>query len=154
RTRALEILTRDHADSDKIGPVCQRLSYSADTASEQLLRAVLEKNPKQDVQGTACLVLGEVLKNQAEAVHQLKGKEQARQRCEQYDGKEQTEQVLASDPAKLRKEAEGLFERVIAKYGDVKHGQGDLGKAAEGQLFELRHLAVGKEAPDIEGEDI
>jgi hypothetical protein len=51
-------------------------------------------------------------------------------------------------------EAEPLLERVVEKYADVKHYQGDLGKAAKGVLFEIRNLAIGKVAPEIEGEDI
>ena len=48
------------------------------------------------------------------------------------------------------------------KYGDLKrypnipgeYGKITFGKAAEGELFEIRHLAIGKTAPDIEGEDL
>jgi hypothetical protein len=58
--------------------------------------------------------------------------------------------LLSSKP----KEAEKLFEKVVAEYGDVKSFRGTLAKAAEANLFELRHLQVGMVAPDIEGEDM
>jgi hypothetical protein len=51
-------------------------------------------------------------------------------------------------------EAEKRFEEVIEKYADVPHWRGTLGEAAKAQLFEIRDLAVGKTAPDIEGEDV
>lgn len=52
-------------------------------------------------------------------------------------------------------EAEKLFEEVVAKYGDVAGGpRGTLGQAARSQLFEIRNLAVGMVAPEIEGEDV
>lgn len=52
-------------------------------------------------------------------------------------------------------EAEKLFEQVLEKFGDVKGGfRGTLADAARGQLFEIRNLAIGKVAPDIEGEDL
>jgi hypothetical protein len=51
-------------------------------------------------------------------------------------------------------EAEKVFEEVVAKYGDVKGGRGTLADAAKGQLHEIRDLAVGKVAPEIEGEDV
>jgi AhpC/TSA family protein len=52
-------------------------------------------------------------------------------------------------------EAEKLFEQVIEKFGDVEGGfRGTLADAARGQLFEIRNLAIGKVAPDIEGEDV
>lgn len=52
-------------------------------------------------------------------------------------------------------EAEKLFEQIIEKFGDVQGGfRGTLADAARGQLFEIRNLAIGKVAPDIEGEDV
>lgn len=40
------------------------------------------------------------------------------------------------------------------EYGDVKMPDGvTVGETARAALFEIRHLVVGKEAPDIEGED-
>jgi hypothetical protein len=51
-------------------------------------------------------------------------------------------------------EAEKLFERVAEKYGDVKTSRATLADAAKAELFELRNLAIGKPAPEIEGEDL
>ncbi len=52
-------------------------------------------------------------------------------------------------------EATKLYETVVASYSDVPgvYG-GTLGKSAEGALFEMRNLSVGKPAPNIEGEDV
>jgi peroxiredoxin len=47
------------------------------------------------------------------------------------------------------KEAEGLFERVVARYADVKAEA----RQARAELFEMRHLAVGRPLPDITGRD-
>jgi cytochrome oxidase Cu insertion factor (SCO1/SenC/PrrC family) len=58
------------------------------------------------------------------------------------------------DRTRAAKEAEALFEQAAEKYGDVKLPDGGtVGEKAKAELFEVRHLAVGKEAPDIEGED-
>jgi hypothetical protein len=51
------------------------------------------------------------------------------------------------------KEAEKLFEEVVAKYKDIKASRGTLADRAESNLFEIRNLQVGMVAPDIEGED-
>src|SRR2546430_15416373 len=51
-------------------------------------------------------------------------------------------------------EAEKLFEQVIEKFGDIQNYRGTLADAARGQLFEMRNLAIGKVAPEIEGEDV
>jgi hypothetical protein len=124
RTTALAILTRDHIHSEKLGQVCQTLVYSGDKESGLLLRALLEKNPHKAVQGQACLAL-------AQHLNRLRGQQ-----------------------GQVTKEVEDLFERAAEKYGEVKtQGFGTIGEKAKSELFEIRFLAVGKIAPDIEGED-
>lgn len=59
-------------------------------------------------------------------------------------------QKMRSNPA----EAEKLFEKVMTDYKDVKYFRGTIAERAEGSLFELRNLQIGKVAPEIEGEDI
>ena len=51
-------------------------------------------------------------------------------------------------------EAEKLFEQVMDRFGDIQNYRGTLADAARGQLFEMRNLAIGKIAPEIEGEDL
>src|SRR5262245_23113944 len=51
-------------------------------------------------------------------------------------------------------EAEKHFERVLAEFADVKQSDRLLGDAAKAELFGIRDLAVGKTAPQIDGEDI
>ena len=44
--------------------------------------------------------------------------------------------------------------RATRDYGDVKLPDGEtVAEKAEPELFGIRHLSVGKVAPDIEGED-
>ena len=46
------------------------------------------------------------------------------------------------------------FEQAAAKYRDVKLPGGDtVSKRANAELFGIRNLSVGKNAPDIEGQD-
>lgn len=51
-------------------------------------------------------------------------------------------------------QAEELFEKLLKDYADVAAGSSTYGKLAERNLYELRFLAIGKTAPEIEGEDI
>ena len=67
--------------------------------------------------------------------------------------------MIAPQAARSRRthlrEAEKLLEEVIRDYGDLPENPGPtLRKAADAQLFELRHLSIGRVAPDIEGEDL
>jgi len=127
--KAIDRLIQDHIQSDKLGPVCPAMVYSPSPAAEKLFRAVLESNPHKEVQGQACFGLAQYLKNHSERPNAAESKKQAL-------------------------EAEKLFEQVVTKYADVKAMRKTLGELAKSELFEIRNLAIGKTAPDIEGEDI
>jgi hypothetical protein len=71
--------------------------------------------------------------------------------------KGRADETATTDPKeadKTREEAEKLFERAVEKFADVKTGfRGTVGSVAKRELFDLRHLSVGKPAPDVDGED-
>ena len=96
--------------SERIAQTCQRLSFSTDKGGQYLLRTLLEKDKRRDVQGVACLTLGQSLKQQADA-------------------------DADKDPkaaAKLRAECEALFERAEKDYADVKTAfRGTVGEKAK-----------------------
>lgn len=51
-------------------------------------------------------------------------------------------------------EVEALFERAAEQFGEVKLPYGDtVGEQAKSELYKIRHLSVGKSAPEIEGQD-
>ena len=55
----------------------------------------------------------------------------------------------------MAKEAEALYRQTIASYGELSTlRQHALGEIAEGELFDLRQLSIGKEAPQIVGQDV
>jgi thiol-disulfide isomerase/thioredoxin len=119
-------------------------------AAESLLRAVLEKGPHQTAKGQSCLALARSLQHQAARVRL------ARKQPEPKDASAEWRRLRALDPAKLESEAEKLYERVVAEFADVfpsRHSR-PLGKVARAALDEIRLLAVGKTAPDIEGKDL
>jgi hypothetical protein len=237
--KATAILLRDHVQSDKLGPVCQRLANGYGKEGVELLRGILEKNPSKEVQAEACMALGQRLTQTARVVRLLKEQPDLAKQAEQALGKETTKELQKADAAKLddesaryfkdfaekyaaqmkpyrviqlcqtlgrqggaggetllrsflekdsrrdvqgaaclalakslknrademaesqakdaeklRKESEELFERVTKKYADVKTPfGGTIGDQAKSELFELRHLSIGMQAPEIEGED-
>jgi hypothetical protein len=153
--KALAQLGRDHLNNPKLAQAIPNLTYSQDEGSKKFLRLVYEKSPDETARGQAGLTLARRLKQEAHGARMFQASPEKAKQAEQWYGKEQTQAMLALDPAKVEKEAEGLLEDVLAKYKDVKGDfRGTLGKAAEGELFELRNLAIGKVAPDIEGEDL
>lgn len=137
---AVEVLREHHADNPKVGKVCAALGrgYYWDDRHQyarDFLKAVAEKNPDRTARGLATLALAVQLHNRAEALSHRK----------------------TGDPKSLLKDAEALFETVIDKYADLKQplrGEEAIGDLAKAELFEIRHLAIGRAAPEIEGEDL
>jgi hypothetical protein len=118
--------------TDKLIQLCQNLGQSGDGGAEPLLRMLAEKDSRRDVQGVACLALAQSLKTLADNISESKAK----------------------DADKMRQESEAMFERVTDKYADVKLPFGGaIGEQAKSNLYELRFLSVGKQAPEITGED-
>jgi hypothetical protein len=117
---------------DRVAQLCQRLGQMGGAGGEALLRTLLEKDTRRDMQGVACLALAQSLKSRADGMPESQAK----------------------DAEKLRQESETFFERATNKYADVKLPfRGTVGDNAKGELFELRYLSVGKEVPDVKGED-
>ena len=131
--KALALLLAKYVESPKLGPVSTSLGFSTDKASEELLRAILAKNPSRDVQGQTAMALAMLLKHHR-------------------DSAERRDDPAASK--KLDQEIEALYDRVVKEYSDVKSAfRGTVGKTAEAELYEIRSLCVGKVAPDIKGKD-
>ena len=105
--------------------------YSPCPAWDKLLHKAIDTNPHRAVQGYARFSLAVSLRTEADRMATARPEDR-----EPYE-----------------REAEKLLQQVIDKYADLKH-QTTLGKAAEGELFALQHLAVGKAAPEIEGGDL
>lgn len=154
RARAFELLQRDHVRSDRIAPLCRRISYGFCKEYETFLRAVLAKNPHKIVQATAMLSLGHFLHGRMQRVDLCRDQPNHAKEFEGLFGKDYLAELLRQDRDKVVKEIETVFEQAIEKHGDVKFPGGDtVAEQAKAELFEIRHLSVGKEAPDIEGED-
>jgi hypothetical protein len=154
RAKAFELIQRDHIRSDRLAPLCQRVSYGFCKEYETFLRAVLAKNPHKDVQATACLSLGHFLNNRLQRVELCRERPVAAKEFAGMYGKEYLTQLSWQDRGKALKEIEAVFEQAAEKYGDVTLPGGDaVAGRAKAELFEIRNLRVGKQAPDIEDED-
>jgi hypothetical protein len=154
RPRALALLKRNHIRSDKLGPTCQRISFGFCKEYETFLRAVLERNPHRQVQGLACLGLAHYLNNRLQRLDLIKDQPGLAREFADLFGKEYLEALRRQDRTEAGKEAEAYFERAVKQYSEVKVPyDGTVGEKARAELFEIRHLSVGKEAADIAGVD-
>jgi hypothetical protein len=130
------------------------LCYGFRKECETFLRAVLKTNPHREVRALACVGLADFLNSRSRRLDLIKGRPELAERYEGLLGKDYLDELRRQDPAKVVKEAEALFELAVEKYAEVKYLYGGtVGERARSELYEARHLSVGKEAPDIEGED-
>jgi hypothetical protein len=140
---ALELSAEHHATNPKVGKIIAWLAYfgphesfDAHAAAFTLIEAVAKKNPDRTARGQAVMALAL----------------QAKQKFAVAEYKK------SPDLDKRAAAAEKAFEVLLKDYGDCprlsRSNAGTLGQEARRQLFELRHLRVGKAAPDIAGDDL
>jgi hypothetical protein len=152
--RAFAILLRDHIRSDRLGEATRRAQYGFRKDCETFLRTVLEKNPHREIQALACVRLAQYLNGRLKRLDLLRERPEMVKRYEGYFGKDYVTALLRRDHAEAIREVESVFERAIKEYADVKPPfGGTVGEQARSELYEIRHLSVGKEALDSEGVD-
>jgi len=152
--RAIATLLRDHVASDKAAEACRRMSYGFRKECETFLRTVLKDNPHREVRGLAGLRLAQFLNARLQRLELLKERPEMAKRYEGLFGKEYLAALQQQDRSAAIKEVETIFEQAAEHYADVKvpYG-GTVGEKAKSELYEIRNLAVGKPALEIEGDD-
>jgi hypothetical protein len=148
---AAEILTERHLHSERLVTAGPPLVKNPSLAGEKLLRVLLEKSPHRSVRARACFHLAEHLAQQRKIRDTVQSQPAARRRVEQFYGRPFARHLAQLDDAKLAKEIEELYERLVRSYGDVDSA---MKQEAEIQLLEIRHLSIGRPAMEIDGEDI
>jgi hypothetical protein len=114
----------------------------------------LEKNSHQNVKGAACLALGQLLHNRLQRVDLCREQPETAKEFAELYGAEYLAELLRQNRDYVIEESKLLLTRAAVQYSKVKlpYG-GTVGDKAKAGLFEIDHLSIGKEAPDIEGED-
>jgi len=182
REQAIDQVIERHLTNPDIVLFFAGLQYGVPSPKgETLLRAALSRSPHREVRAAACYELAHFLRFKAEVPANLKAlSERPRPddpatRTVRESSLRNLERFAGVDVVKARAEAEQLLERVWREFADVPQvqflveGPGHVqfsryippnaktkiyGALADAALFELRNLAVGKPAPDIEGEDV
>ena len=140
---ALELVKKHHAANPKVGKIVAMLGFQMpsekwDTYAPaiDLLNKVATKNRDRTARGQAVFAIA-LQAHGRFAVAEFRGH---------------------PDLERLAAEAEKAFEGVIVEYADCpllyRDGKRTLGDMSKGDLFELRHLRLGKVAPEIEAEGI
>lgn len=172
-TRVFRLLASDHLQDERVAAACLARVRFAGAAIDPYLQALLAKSQDREIRAYACWELA--LKSEAE-LHYLErtvaprpDPGQLRKALEYLNSRRDpefiklTEAIDKADKAVIFAESEALLERVISEFGDVpfpprwskaKREGETLADFARPKLDALRNIAVGKVAPDIEGEDI
>jgi thiol-disulfide isomerase/thioredoxin/tetratricopeptide (TPR) repeat protein len=132
RRIALQALLEDCLQNPAMGRACERLARSPSPDYEDLFRKVAQEHHREDVRGLALYALALSLQRRAEAAQKHSD----------------------ASAADLVREAEQHFEQVVTRYGSLALGRTTVGAVAEAKLYELRHLSLGRVAPEIEGLDL
>jgi len=155
---ALDLLLRDHFGSESF------LKFSRQWINrgvigdvphfEKLYRGIMSKSADRATQGKAAYLAALCLEAHTETVERLRrASADVLKREEAYWGVAYVN-LRCTDLNRLNQEREEMLEKVVKEYANIQYGSGSLGKRAGADLYELRHLAPGKPAPEIEGEDI
>jgi thiol-disulfide isomerase/thioredoxin len=167
--RALELLARSGRFEDPRLIVMLRVDLRYPSpAAEAFLRVILDKTRDRALRGRASLSLANLLILRAELARKPLGKPPEgvpgsfAELVNQRTDLEVRRYRDGADVARLKAEGESMLEKIVADYAGVEdpaypaqNGKKTLlGDEALSNLEELRTLAVGKEAPAIEGPDL
>lgn len=148
--RAIEMIEERHLASPHLGKACERIARIPSPKAEQLLAALMESSPNENVQARACLQLVSLLEQQARTVDELSQNPELRPRVEQYYG----EHVVALDLKTVTGKLERVYELMLDSFGSISLEGEAMGQVARQALYRIRHLSVGCVAPEIKGEDV
>ena len=160
QSRAFELLMEKALASEKIVPVCYYAGGGSFACPQvkRFLEAALEKSPSRLVRGTACLGLARDEHTAAQLVRRMSDPITRKSFQARWKATGAIERLEGLDPDELDRRAEAHFARVVAEFGDLKlphpSNETPFAKVASEELYELRHLGIGKTAPDLDGEDV
>jgi peroxiredoxin len=151
--QAVELLAQQHAEHKDSEQLFETMVDSAFLSTAKYLEAVSKKHPSADVRGKAGFQHAIFLKNYCDMLDRLRTMPDNAASAEPFMGAALVKKLTTTDPVPLRKQAEEALVHVQKNYGLVEFNKSFLGKLAEQELFELRHLTVGKPIPEIAGDD-
>ncbi len=146
-------LRRNHLRSDKIVPLCERMRYSVRWEFAEFLETVVAESPHDEVRAVATLALAQFLRARLHTRDLVDDRPELIERYESLFGRGYVRTLRKSSRPQLAARVEALFDKAAA-FGDVElpHG-GTVGEQAKAALYVLRHLSIGRAAPEIEGDD-
>lgn len=159
--RAYELLDERAIADERVAPVCY---YSGGTAlacpqAKRFLEKALARSPSRLIRGASCLALARDERIIARHAMKLRDPIMGPPLLEKWSQSPAVLEMLrAADPAAHERRAREYFDRVIAEFGDIKmpapYNETPFAETARGEIYAMTHLAPGKPAPEIRGEDV
>ncbi len=154
---ALTRILRDHARSAELSNLVFWMSHTHHDSAERTLAEIAASNPHRVIRGRAAWRLADALTEKADAARLIHALPELLDDPELAGRKNHLKHLQKIDADAVARSAEEWYVKVRNGYADVPIYDGSkktLGESAENGLFALRNLAIGKIAPDIEGEDL
>lgn len=153
---AVDLLIKYHLPDMQLHQSLGRWICQPAEPNIRLLRAIIASDLPAETRGIAKYWLAEALEKIAELPERMKHEDQKqRKKQEQFFGAA-SYQFLYNYPVETAaKEAEALYEEITKYPVEIKYGDNNTyNKLAANRLYVMRHLAIGKPALEIAGEDL
>jgi hypothetical protein len=152
---AVDLLIKHHLQRKELAAVVRFLAFYGSGAAEKLFRAAIDTSRDPETLDWAHFGLAQRLRLMAQ-----QGKRAAAETDRLLREAEKHYDIVAAKhgdiqpPEEFMKRLAVGIGEVASKYGGIWPAGCSLGDMAKNELFVLRNLAIGKAAPDINGEDI
>lgn len=146
--KSIDLLLKNHIDREQLKSLPLRMiGRKVGKHVENNLNRLMMESPHDSVKGVATLALGKYMVRVREYKKNLTEPTKP-------EYKEVYDYIISCNFED--DEIEGLYQTVNDKYGDIsiRHPLKTLGAMAKGEMSEFKYLAIGRVAPDIEGDDL
>ncbi|MDP6447715.1 MAG: redoxin domain-containing protein [Pirellulaceae bacterium] len=152
--RIVALLLRDHITSSELAPICDRMRFGVRQEFHKFLDAALDENSNRNVLGMASLAKAQLLHTYLRMVELARDRPGLIARYDTILGKGYLQALEEPQRAALAAQIESLYE-AAAEFDDVTNipFPTTVADRATQELNELRHLSIGKLAPDLKGLD-
>jgi len=149
-----ELMTKDIA-SPALGDLLDVLRPNSRPDARARVETLVEDAGDRGVRGLALRTLADHVKYDLDGLRAVEAGDVSVATHAKRHGDDRSESLRKSGANEVEKQYVALLERVAKEYGNVLDSRGRaIGPRAEGALFELQQLSIGKIAPEIEAEDI
>lgn len=152
---ALDTLVANHADAEILKPVILSLQFQiASPRNTEIFDRLLAQCMDPNQLGVVHYARLQYQRRVEDVKKALVDDPETAKRFNDEFGQERID-YINNFTVLSEEELLGAMEKLSAEYGDVRLSETKtIAQALEADMFEIRFLQVGKEAPDIEGEDI